>query len=559
MSQVNRLQSLDLILEDVSAETNLAINALEQYSSTGDKKPLKKALSHIQKLKGVFTLLEMAGAERLLLDAMRLIKTLPKLKPENRKRLLGVITTALARLMRYGEHISQKPYDMPQLLLPSINELRASANVPILSESIFFGPDGSKQRKNRQKVFVTSEESAARSRHFRQMYQIGLIEVIRQTNLVGGLKMMQKAIGKLDEECPRPHSPNLWWITIALLQAYADNTLSLTKTRLKLFSRLDRQIRKVENKSENLLEDNKLEIRLLTKELLYLVSISDSKDPAVLEVKQHFDLEDGLTDKMLREESEALRGPSDQDYQSIAEALLTEISSIEGTLRNSRAEKISRDDLMLAKKQMVNLNNLLKILQVDEEAVRLTVAIDLVDKALTENEELIEKDLNILFIVLETLAKSVEESDILRGAGRKQLNREKLSKAEAQFLKQTETSVKKLIATVTKFVKANHETRVLAPLVGLLDEISDGFDKLKVKPAKPIIQGCQDYVQNHLLKSPKKVDQDSLNLFADIIGSLEFYLETLAFTTQPSERILQFADNSLAELNRRFQGKIKAE
>ena len=57
------------------------------------------------------------------------------------------------------------------------------------------------------------------------MYQIGFIEVLRQTNVVGGLKMMQRSMKLLDEECPRPNSPNLWWIAQAMLDGYINNAL----------------------------------------------------------------------------------------------------------------------------------------------------------------------------------------------------------------------------------------------------------------------------------------------------------------------------------------------
>ncbi|WP_196140262.1 hypothetical protein [Aliikangiella sp. G2MR2-5] len=557
MSQVNTLQSLDLILEDVSAETNLAINSLEQYSKKSKEiKLLKKSLAHLQKLKGVFTLLDMRGAQRLVLDCMNLLKTLPKRKDETRARLLGVATTALARLMRYSEHMNHKPFDMPQLLLVSINELRASANVPLLSESVFFSVDGTKPRENQSLVLVTSEESAAKSRHFRQMYQIGLIEVIRQTNLSGGLKMMQKAIDKLDNECPRPNSPNLWWIASGLLQAYIDETLTLTKPRIKLFSRLDRQIRKVENKQENLLEDNKLEVRLLTKDMLYLVSISDSSNPLIQNIKEHFNIEESeVTDKLLREEFEALRGPSDQDYKSIAEAILTEVDNIEGTLRNGGDERLVAEDMELAKRQMTNLNNLLKILQVDEQAIRLTVAIDLVNKALNEGKSLDEKDLNILFIVLETIRKSTDESELLKHSGKGGVRRETLSKTEKQFWKQADKGLKKLIKALNDFVKHDRKASKIKQVPELIDDVSQNFIKLKVTPAESILDGCSLFIQNYLMTSPESVGESELNLLADIIGSLEFYLETLAFTKSPSPRILQFAENSLDELKRKVRAQ----
>ncbi|TQV89698.1 hypothetical protein [Aliikangiella coralliicola] len=553
MAQVSTLQSLDLILEDVSAEINLSINALEQYSrSFKNTKALKKSLGHLQKLKGVFTLLEMSGAQRLVVDTSALLKKLPKRKPETRTRLLEVASVAHARLMRYVEHINQKPYDLPQLLLPSINDLRTSINAPLLEESAFFHDDGNKTRGGKKLVLVTSEESATKSRHFRQMYQVGLIEVLRQTNLNGGLRMMQKALRKLDLECPRPNSPNLWWIAEVMLDGYIEEKLALTRSRLKLFSRLDRQIRKVENKAENLLDDNKAEMAALTREMLYLTSISGATSKRAERLFDHFQFkfDDTITDELLRKESEELRGPSDQDYKSIAQSLHEEILRIEKTLTHSQENDHDIDDLKHVRKQMSNLNNLLQILQVDDQSVRLTVAIDLINKAVENNQILNDKDTNILFIVLDSIRKAVNQSELAKYSGRTSPRRQRLSKTEKDIWKKTSADVNQLIKTLTQFVDKNRKVLLLKDCPELIKQISVGFSKLKVKQAEPILSGCSLFLEHYLVKNPHTTSDDALNLFADIIGSLEFYLETLNFTAKPSSRILTFAENSLLHLNR---------
>ena len=552
MPQENSLQSLDLILEDVSAEINLSINSLDQYSrSKKSTKSLKKCLQHLNKLKGVFALLEMVGAQRLVLDVVTLIKDLSKRDEPSQTRLLEVISTALARLMRYTEHVNQKACDIPQLLIPTINFLRTAVNASPLSESAFFDAEFNTKRKGKDIKLVTSEATATKSRHFRQMYQIGLIEVLRQTNLLGGLKMMQKSLDKLDEECLRPSSPNLWYIAHGMLEGYIDNQLTLTKQRLKLLSRIDRQIRKIENKPENLLDDNKLELNLLTKEMLYLAWISDSSSQSLVDLYTHFKLKKPpINDARLRKELEELRGPSDQDYHSIAEALIAEIFSIRKTLDLGRENNYASLDLEQAMKQMVNLNNLLKILQVDDQIIRLSVAIDLVKKAHQEENQLTEKDCNILNIVLESISNAVEQSELSKYSGKRAQRREKLSKAQQVICDKTHMAVKQLIEMFIEFTSQKRKVSLLKQAGTLLAEIQKGFEKLRVEEAVSILNGCQVFMTHHLIKKPHTTSEDSINLYADIIGSLEFYLETLKFTAKPSSRILEFAENSLLHLNR---------
>ena len=557
MSQVSSLQSLDLILEDVSAEINLSINGLEQYSKDSkDKQPLKKTIEHLKKLKGVFTLLEMQGAQRLVSDAIALIKSLPIKKKETRAKLLEIVTTALARLMRYTEHVNQKPYDMPQLLLPAINNMRAAINATTLSESAFFKGETRKPRANLRPVMVTTEESAEQSRHFRQMYQIGFIEVLRQTNVIGGLKMMQRSMTLLDEECPRPNSPNLWWIAQAMLDGYIHNALKVTKSRLKILARLDLQIRQVENKPTHILNDNRAETRLLAKEMLYLSTISGADTEIINQVLDHFEIASTeLTDSLLRQESEAMRGPSDKDYHSIAETLLEEIHVLEDAIHNSQENEFEPLDLPQTLKQITNLNSLLKILQVDDQAARLSVAIDLLTKAIEEDMALEDKDINILKIVLESISKIVNESELAKYSSKAAVRRSKLEPEKLVICEQAYKDVQILIKEFLSFTQQNRKQILLKKVREQVDKILEAIKLLDSQAAVQVMEGCKVFLDYHLTKNPHSTSEKAINLFADIVSSLEFYLETLKFTAKPNNQIMEFAQDSLLKLNRETKNK----
>jgi hypothetical protein len=550
MTQTSSLQTLDLILEDISAEINLSISSLERYrQDPKGLKYLKKCKAHLNRLKGVFALLDMPSANRLVIDTIKVVSSLTKCKQETKQRYLEALSVALIRLSRYCEHVNHKESALPELLLPTINELRTAINVQQLDESVFFHGNSNKSRENKRVALITSEEDAAKSRHYRQMYQIGLIEVLRQTNLNGGLSMMKKSLAKLDEECPRPTSPNLWWIAQAMMDAYKEQGIVLTKTRLKLFSRLDRQICYLENKPVYRLDDNKQETQRLAQEMLYLTWISQSETKLITRLLAHFDLPAALVgDKRLREESDELRGPSDQDYNSIAEALLEEIEKIEKSLIQADEKDLALLDLEQAMNQMVTLNNLLKILQVDDQIVRLSVAIDLIEKAIARKTNLTSKDSNILFLVLKSIREAVGESKLAKYSGKTRKQRNRISAAQLEICEATEVLVKELIRDVSLFTEQKRKRQHLVNVEQLILDLQSGFKQLKITKADPILRVCLNFVKTHLIRSPQATSQQSIEFFADIISSFEFYLETLKYTSEPSSRILEFAENSLSQL-----------
>jgi hypothetical protein len=460
--------------------------------------------------------------------------------------------------MRYNEYIIQKPFDLPQLLLPSINFLRTRIGLSELGESTFFECKFDRIRPNKEAPIITTQEMAGESRYIRQMYQIGLIEVLRKTNIPGGLRMMKKAMGKLDNQCIRAQSPNLWWVAQGLLDAFISKDLTLSQTRYKLFSRLDRQIREIENKSNSPISDNKVEIEQLTREIIYLTWVSGAETPTINAILKHFNIEKcEFNEATLKSEIQSFRGPSDQDYESLSKALSEEVSSIELSINQyfSNADESSNIGILMDK--MITLRNLLSLLKIDDQIVRLNVAIDIVKKAQDDNEPLDEKNENILMIIIESLKSAVDKYELAKYSGSKTARREKLSESQLKINEKTYQLVSSLIAQFTEFSYNRKKQLLLSGIDKKLAEIKNGFEQLNVMDMLPIIDGCESFFVNILMKNPRTTSDKALELFADIIGSLEFYLETLKNTSKPSPRIIEFAENSLSELNQITENSIQ--
>lgn len=550
MPHSNNLQALDMIIEDLFTEINQSVSALDTFLRGKSKaQALQDTLEHLNKLSGIFSLLEMNGAKQLVLEITYLVSGIEKRNGNTQTKIIEIVSTTLLRLHRYLEHVNLKNFDIPELLLPTINQLRGVARKKPLSESAFFSANVNLARKNKEVVLITSESSANESRHFRQMYQIGLIEVIRQTNKAGGLKMMRKALEKLDQRCPRPSSPNLWWLAGVLMVCFIDESLYLSKDRLKLFSRIDRQIRNIENKSRSLYQNHKIEMDLLASDMLYLLWISQSKSNELTTLLKHFELSSAsISDNLLRKEFIELSGPSQQDFNSLADAILQELSDIEVNLAPARLPNYQPNDIEPAMLQMHSLNNMLKILQVDDQVIRLSMAIDLIEKSIDSEKVLAERDINILHVVVDKIRTSVNESELAKYSADSSSTRTQLSKDMSKVRAEAHGVVKQLMEMISKFTREGKKILLLKPGGELLSKVRKHFISLDVKQAIPIVDQCSLYFINHLQQNPKETSNTEINLFADVIASLEFYLETMEFTAKPSERILSFAEHSLETL-----------
>src|SRR5690606_13071838 len=107
------------------------------------------------------------------------------------------------------------------------------------------------------------------------------------------------------------------------LEAIEKTPLDLTRERKLLFSRLDREIKRLYAGQPETQGTAQLRV-----ELLYLVALAGEQCELCQEVRRTINLPDpGYTEASLKQAFESLRGPGADVMRSVAEALQEEITS----------------------------------------------------------------------------------------------------------------------------------------------------------------------------------------------------------------------------------------
>ncbi len=150
--------------------------------------------------------------------------------------------------------------------------------------------------------------------------------------------------------------------------------------------------------------------------------------------------------------------------------------------------------------------------------------------------------------VLKSIKEAISESKLAKYSGQTRKQRNRISVTQLKICESPETLLKALVRDVTLFSEQERKRQHLSNVEQLIIDIQLGFKKLKIVKAEPILDACLNFVKTHLIRNPQATSQSSIELFADIISSFEFYLDTLKFTSEPSSRILEFAENSLSQL-----------
>ena len=237
---------------------------------------LQHAVECLQQIRGTLNLIELAGAELLAQEALQLATDIPTGVSEERDGQLAALGNALYVLRRYLENVEANRQEIPELLLPAINEVRCAAGQPALPESFFFSARLDIPRPPSTAIdhLPSEAELGEESRRMRHMYQIGLLGLIREQNLYPSLKLMGRALARLDSLHGGVARSRLCWIGAAAIESIVDGQLLPRKSRKQLFSRIDRELKQL------LIGPAYEAPRHLLKELLYLVALSDGQGPA---------------------------------------------------------------------------------------------------------------------------------------------------------------------------------------------------------------------------------------------------------------------------------------
>ncbi|MHA6477425.1 ferrous iron transporter B [Stutzerimonas sp. KH-1] len=548
--------SLGLVRDELFATMEEAEQSLEHFIiDRNNGGLLQQAVENLKQVRGTLNLIELTGAELLAQEILQLATDIPVGAGEDRDVQLAALSNALYVLRRYLESVDASRQEIPELLLPAINALRQACTQPPLPESFFFSVRLDHARPATEVSPRPGGAPAAEARRLRQMYQVGLLGFIREENLPASLKLMGRALSRLDHLFIETPASRLCWIGSAALESQLDGQLLPRKSRKQLFSRLDRELKQV-------LGNPAYEApRSLLKELLYVVALADSKGPLASQVRQVFSLSPlPFTDHLLEDESQRLAGPGQAVMRSLSSAIREELASLKDLLDliergTAQAEAYS------------NLHNLLGKLAKTLGMVGLSSAASTLQAQLgdvsgwslerTPDPEVIQRLADAVLYV-ESMVASLERGD--RRENKPQVARpgmeaeafanHQLTEACIVVIDEATAGLALAKRAITAYLESNGEKLHLANVPFSLQAVRGGLRFLEQERAAELIGACADFIQKHMLESNQMPPEQMLETLADALTSLEYYLEGGAVLRRDDSRlsVLDLASESVRAL-----------
>lgn len=549
------LTSLNLVRVELFATMAEAEQHLEQFTAERQNGALlQQVVGALQQIRGTLKLLELTGAELLAQEMLRLGMDIPVDAGAERDGQLTALGEALHVLRGYLEGLNAHRQEIPELLLPAINNLRQSMDQPPLPASFFFSVRLDHARPTCEAPpRVDPQARALQARLLRQMYQVGLIGFLRQGNPQPGLKLMARALARLDRLFGHEPRGRLFWVGAGAVEAMLDGQLRPRQSTRKLFSRIDRELKL-------LLGNEQYEVpRHILKEMLYLIALADSTGPRASELRQVFNLTPlPFTDHMLEEGYQRLAGPGLGVMRSLSAAIREELGNVQDLLDLIGRGTAGTDSFAVLNGLLTRLTKTLGMVGLGAAAEALQPQLASVAGWSAERPPApgaLERLAETLLYVEGTVARLDSSQrpaparvvEPVRAEASFMLHQ--LAEAHIVLVEESQAGLAMAKRAIVAYLEADGEKQHLANVPLSLHAVRGALWFLGHERAARLVGNCAEFIRRRMLEAERMPPEQLMETLADALASIEYFLEDGSrLSGEPREDVLDLAEQSVEAL-----------
>ena len=551
-------KELDLVLEDAQKAFNIYID------DTSELNKLQECIDQIHLIHGTLLMVELYGAAMLAEEIEELIKSMLNNEISANDEIYQLIMGAMLRLPDYLDGLISGNKDIPIVLLPVLNDLRAARNESLLSESLLFFPDVDSD--NVEDIVVDAalnDELQSLAKRLRPHFQLGLLTWFKNEKPLSGLKRIQAVINELEKNSVEKKVRRLWTVSSALLEALIHKGINSSITIKLLIGKIDRLNKELIDQGEAALE--KSMPADVIKNLLYYIARSDSLGDRVSNIKDSYRLNELLPENNAENEASLnMGGPNIDLLQTVAQAIREDFTEVKDALEvfvhgddqdRSKLEslpgllaKIADTMGMLglgAPRQMI----LEQKVQVDKFVKG---ELDASDQEVMDVASVLlnaEAKLNNFIARRSSKSEAVDESGGEYDSGYQEVLSSVAREALSDF-----NQAKQLILL---YADAPEGDTNLDQVVQLFSTAGGAMFMEPLDILAPLIRGISHYIETVLIKAQRHIPEQ-LDVVADAVTSIEYYLEAVIEGRKDLKADLNFGRSAVEKL-RDFAAEIDVD
>ncbi|WP_367086195.1 Hpt domain-containing protein [Pseudomonas sp. HOU2] len=547
--------ALEWVKGEIAETLRLAHQAIETVLDDPQVTPgLDECLAYIHQVHGSLQMVEFYGAALLAEEMEHLVEALQQGHIAHRDEALHLLLQAFGQLPIYLDRVQSARRDLPLVVLPLINDLRSARGDSLLSETSLFSPPLPDLPPLSAEALAALEPADLPNvlRKLRQMLQMALVGLLREQDDQTHLEYLAKVFQRLEAlSADAPLSP-LWQVASALVEGMREGAIANSPALRSLFKDADKELKRL--LEQGLRGLNQPPPPELLKSLLFYIAKAEHPTGQMLTMKDRYSLDDALPDSaMVDEERARLAGPDRDAMRSVLAALCEELVRVKERLdlfvRSDRQHTSDLESLLAPLRQIADTLAVLGFGQPRKVIIdQLAVVLSLAQGQREPNDATLMDVAGALLYVEANLAGMVGtvEPESPEDA---RLPTTDLTQIHQIVIKEARICLQQAKDMIVDYIDADWDRQQLQPLPELLTQVRGALAMIPLSRAASLVEACNSFIREHLLLDPHQPGWQQLDNLADVITSLEYYLERLSDDPQaPNEQLLDVAQKSLASL-----------
>ncbi len=573
MTNKNEQLGLRWVRKEIDKMLEQTRQGLEAYAENdSDVTHIRFCVNCLHQVRGTLEMLEFHGAVLLVEEMETFATSIEQNKFGDKDKALEVLMNSLLHLPGYLDRVNEGHKDLPVLLLPLLNELRACRKVAPLSESAIFAPNiqGIQPPDSKgEQVIADGSDFKEQAKKLRHKYQKSLLGVMKGQNIQECVQWMHRVLVKLEVETKGYPVAHLWWVADGFLLALVENSKQFKEPAIHaLLGKIERHIKRLADIGTEALNDEIPDD--LIKNLLYYVAKSNSKNKKIIELQETFKLKEVLPEEnIVAEERRKMSGPDSGAISNVISAINDDLINVKDSLdlfvRGDDKNNTKLEGLI---PNLQKIGDTLGVLGLGIPRDVIKQQIETLNKAIESGDTISDAlimdvagallfvEANLSNAKLSDTSDSHEISDEAFTAQQESVSAEaQFDDAKLQLLKESYVNLQKVKERIIDFIASSFNIQLMRPIPELLSEIQGGLKIIGFDDVSNMLGGVHKYILENLLNQKTQPSETVMDALADILTSIEYCLENYAeIGSIAFDSVLSAAQNSydiiLAETER---------
>ena len=549
MNEAIDYNALNWVRHELNEKLKHARQCLEEFAANpGNPQSLQECLYSLHQARGSLQMLDLRGAERMAAEMEEIINALIEDRITATGTTLEMLMQAFIQLPDYLSRLGRVRHDVPVVLLPLINRLRALCGVEPLPESDLFTPDltipvPSACFNSQLQDSLPDVQDLAHT--YRQRFQAGLVEWYRGNRDNSGLHKLHEVLANLQQASRNESAARLWWFSAGLAEALIRGALPASTEIKQMFGRIDRQLKRLIDVGETAFSETIPEDFL--KQLLLHILQSDISAGRIGDIREIY----APSKSDLRAASESLSGCNEALFSGVSAGAYERIEQIKAQLDSfMRAGMGETTDLAAIADDMHVLGNTVCMIGLEDAG-----------RILEDQERLVRSMLNEGLLLQESELIPVANALLEVEAALREINAgdtvldPSCPPRDLVYRQGLETVIREIIAAmagarerIDNYIRMPDARDVLTDVPQQLDQVRGGLLLAGEERASALIAQVCAYITRELIAGEQVPGDQQLDTLADAICSIEYYVEQLKEGPVYGDMVLDIAEQSLEKL-----------